>query len=332
MLVGETRSESLEVEIGVPQGSILGPILFVLYTKELQEIANIYNLNIHLFADDTQIYVSFDEDNFDDVLGRLQRCFKHIQWWMGENFLKLNPSKTEVLVLTNKADKSPTPEDLCLDPDEENFKVAETARNLGIWFDSQLSMSEHISRTVRACWAQLSNLWRIGNRLNRQTKIQLVHTLIHSRLDYGNALLKQATKKDINRLQKVQNSAVRFVNNHRKRRGVTKLRKDLHFLPVSFRIDFKILLLTYKCVNGLAPQYLKDLIVPRKQKRCSLRCDSDPTLLERNFSTRYRQTSAAFSVSAPKLWNDLPRSVREATTVETFKTRLKTHMFKLAYE
>ena len=251
---------------------------------------------------------------------------------MGENFLKLNPSKTEVLVLTNRVDKSTNPEVLCLDPDEEDFGVAESARNLGIGFDSQLSMSEHISRTVRACWAQLSNLWRIGNRLNRQTKIQLVHTLIHSRLDYGNALLKQATKKDINRLQKVQNSAVRFINNHRRRRGVTKLRKALHFLPVSFRIDFKILLLTYKCINGLAPPYLKDLIVTKKPTGQNLRCDSDPTLLERNFSSKYLRTSAAFSISAPKLWNELPRNIREATSVEVFKTRLKTHLFKLAYE
>ena len=251
---------------------------------------------------------------------------------MGENFLKLNPSKTEVLVLTNKADKSPIPETLSLDPDEEDFKVAETARNLGIWFDSKLSMSEHISRTVRACWAQLSNLWRIGSRLTRQTKIQLVHTLIHSRLDYGNALLKQATKEDINRLQKVQNSAVRFINNHKRRRGVTKLRRELHFLPVNARIDFKILLLTYKCINGLAPSYLRDLITPRKQTGHNLRKDNDPTLLEKTFSSKYRHTRAAFSLNAPKLWNGLPRGIRESSTVEMFKTRLKTHLFRLAYE
>ena len=332
VLLENNRSDTLEVEIGVPQGSILGPVLFVLYTRDLQDIARVYDLNIHLFADDTQIYVSFDESNTDDVFRRLQRCFKHIQWWMGENFLKLNPSKTEVLVLTNKADKSPIPETLSLDPDEEDFKVAETARNLGIWFDSKLSMSEHISRTVRACWAQLSNLWRIGSRLTRQTKIQLVHTLIHSRLDYGNALLKQATKEDINRLQKVQNSAVRFINNHKRRRGVTKLRRELHFLPVNARIDFKILLLTYKCINGLAPPYLRDLITPRKQTGHNLRKDNDPTLLEKTFSSKYRHTRAAFSLNAPKLWNGLPRGIRESSTVEMFKTRLKTHLFRLAYE
>ena len=205
-------------------------------------------------------------------------------------------------------------------------------RNLGIWFDSQMSMSEHISRTIRGCWAQLSNLWRIGSRLNRKMKIQLVHSLIHSRLDYGNALLKGASKKDLNRLQKVQNSAVRFINNHKRRRGVTAMRQALHFLPVPYRIDFKILLLTYKCINGVAPPYLQELIQPRVAGGKKLRKDGDKTLLSRNFSTKYRSTEAAFSVCAPRLWNTLPRDLREASSVESFKIGLKTHLFRLAYE
>eukprot|EP00116_Pleurobrachia_bachei_P011568 sb/3471830/ len=97
-------------------------------------------------------------------------------------------------------------------------------------------------------------------------------------------------------LRKVQNSAVRFINNHRRRLGVTKLRRELHFLPVDARIDFKILLLTYKCINGLAPLYLQDLITPRTQTGRNLRNDNDLTLLVRSFSFNYRQTSAAFSI------------------------------------
>ena len=86
------------------------------------------------------------------------------------------------------------------------------------------------------------------------------------------------------------------------------------------------------CINGLAPPYLQDLITARKQTGRNLRNDNDLTLLEKNFSSKYRQTSAAFSINAPKLWNGLPRNIRESSTVEMFKTRLKTHLFRLAYE
>ena len=331
LLQGE-RSEMLDIDIGVPQGSILGPILFVLYTKDLQDIAKLYGLEIHLFADDTQLFIRFDRRSLAGVTQQIQDCLSHIKWWMSVNYLKLNPDKTEVLILNNRADKTPNLHTFQLDPSNEPFGVSSVVRNLGIWFDSQMSMSEHISRTIRGCWAQLSNLWRIGSRLNRKMKIQLVHSLIHSRLDYGNALLKGASKKDLNRLQKVQNSAVRFINNHKRRRGVTAMRQALHFLPVPYRIDFKILLLTYKCINGVAPPYLQELIQPRVAGGKKLRKDGDKTLLSRNFSTKYRSTEAAFSVCAPRLWNTLPRDLREASSVESFKIGLKTHLFRLAYE
>eukprot|EP00116_Pleurobrachia_bachei_P002499 sb/3462761/ len=97
--IGSTESSSNPIEIGVPQGSILGPLLFILYTKDLEKIAALYGLSRHMYADDSQLYISFLPDSIADVIDRLQKCVAHIRVWMAHNMLKLNPDKTEGLIL-----------------------------------------------------------------------------------------------------------------------------------------------------------------------------------------------------------------------------------------
>ena len=335
VMVDGERSSSIDVDIGVPQGSILGPLLFIMYTRELQAIAEMYGLYIHLFADDTQIYTEFNTGTYDAVVTNLQKCFSHIQSWMKDNYLKLNAGKTEVIILQNSNDDTPGPRDVQLQPDKEALvpvsKAAVTpatsARNLGIWFDPLLSMGDNISNIVKACNIQMVDLWRIGNKLAKPLKIQLVHSLIHSRLDYGNALLYGAVGKDLDRLQKIQNSATRFIYGTKKWRGVTQMRKELHFLPVRSRINFRICLLTYKALHGLAPPYLMDLISTRPQDHHPLR---DSTKLHLPKHT-YTSTEKAFSICAPIVWNELPRKLRESESLPVFKTLLKTYLFNLAY-
>ena len=284
-----------------------------------------------MFADDTQLYIEFDEESKDKIIEDIQKCFQHIRWWMKDNHLKLNAGKTEVLILNNKSDKIPNPADIALDPDECAVEPSTSVRNLGIWFDSTSSMSAHVSKVIQSCYYQLTNLWRIRKRLTKELRVQLVHSLIHSRLDYGNAHLYGLKQRDLQRLQKVQNCATRFVFGSRGRSGVSKLRKQLHFLPIEQRIVFKICLLAFKCLRGLAPPYLAEQLSFRKLKPRQLRLDADRTLLEKPFKTKYRSTESAFSVCAPKLWNSLPREIRETETLDLFKTSLKTHLFGIAY-
>ena len=330
--IGEENSPSIEIDIGVPQGSILGPILFIMYTRELQDIAGIYGLQVHMYADDTQLYVSFNRKDQDIIFENVQKCMQHIKWWMKTNYLKLNAGKTEVLFINNKADKTPNPMSILLqENDDQPTEPSTEARNLGIWFDQTLSMSSHVSRIIQSCWSQLANLWRIRKGLSVELKTQLVHALVHSRLDFGNALLVGLSKRDLQRLQKVQNSATRFICGSKGRRGVTEMRMKLHFLPVEQRIEFKICLLVYKCLHGLVPDYLSEMITRRQPKTRKVRLDEDQTLLERRHDHKYLSTQKAFSVCAPKIWNKLPRNLREATSLEMFKTMLKSYLFAIAY-
>ena len=337
--IGESQSCEVEVSIGVPQGSILGPLLFILFTKDLEKIAARNNVRIHLYADDSQLYASFTDDNWVQCEGQLRKCFADVERWMASSFLKLNPSKTELLFISSKCDRSSNPiahdESLTLGGGScsasVNITPSQQARNLGVIFDQKLTMKSHISKIVKDCNLSLMNLRRIGDKLTMKHKIQLVHSLIHSRIDYCNGLLIGADKSDLNRLQMVQNAATRFVFGRWKRRGVTELRAQLHFLPVEARIEFKICLMVFKSLNNLAPSYLANLIQTRKPKGRSLRHDEDGSLLEKDFSTKLKSSQQAFQVCGPKLWNVLPVEIRNCSDEVIFKSRLKTHLYERFY-
>ena len=170
-------------------------------------------------------------------------------------------------------------------------------------------MSDQISSVVQACNIQIRNLWFIASKLSFSLKIQLVYALVLSRLDYCNSMYHGISLKDLGKLQKVQNSAVRFIFGRGKKTHTTQLLKKVHFLPVKYRIDFKIALLTYKCLNNLAPEYLKELVIPRKQGVKSVRLDNDYFILDYPASPNYVSTNKAFSYCSAKVFNSLPCQV-----------------------
>ena len=127
----------------------------------------------------------------------------------------------------------------------------------------------------------------------------------------------------------IQNQAARVISRKKRSDHITQTLKDLHWLPIKFRADYKFLLFAYKSQHSVAPVYLSDLLSAYIPPR-SLRSEQQLRLEQpRTKSSRYGER--AFSVAAPRLWNGLPVDVKEADTLESFKMRLKTHLFKIAY-
>ncbi|XP_072556687.1 uncharacterized protein [Paramormyrops kingsleyae] len=237
----------------------------------------------------------------------------------------LNTEKTEVLVIGPKAARNKF-HHLSISglPTQPNTVV----RNLGLLVDSDLCFDAHIRSITRTAFYHLRNIAKLRKMLSLRDAEKLIHAFVTTRLDYCNALLSGCPSGSLNKLQLVQNAAARVLTNTKKFDHITPVLSSLHWLPVKSRIDYKILLLTYKALNGLAPDYLNNLLTTYNPRRL-LRSQGAGYLLPR--VERSTAGCRAFSYRAPQLWNGLPPDVRVSGSLSIFKSRLKTHLFSLAY-
>ena len=318
---------------GVPQGSILGPILFLLYISEIERIAKFYGLKLHMFADDMQLYISFQRSHISSSISNIEHCLRHIKLWMSSNFLKINEDKTKFLVISPKNNNCNMFTDLCISFGGSIIEPSPTATNLGVTLDSSMTMCSYINSITSKGYFYLHNFYRVADKLTYTLKVQLVTTYILPLLDYNNILLFSATTLYRTKLQKLLNNAVRFIFNmsdkRMRRKSISPYLKKLHILPIESRIIYKLCLLVYKSVNGLAPKYLSDLIEP-KISYAELRSSNDFFCLDYKLPhSMYGEH--AYSYIAPYYWNKLPLNLRMAPSVEVFKTSLKTHLFSIAF-
>ena len=174
----------------------------------------------------------------------------------------------------------------------------------------------------------LRNIRCIRSFMDDDTTKILINSLVTARLDYCNSLLSGLSQTYLTKLQKIQNNAARVITRKNKYDKITETLHDLHWLPMRERIDFKILCIVYKCLNNSAPEYIQKLINSYSRPR-TLRSNSCNYLDIPRSSTRFGDK--AFSVYAPKLWNDLNEQCRKAVNYESFRKHLKTFLFRRAF-
>ena len=322
--VANDCSSKHKLACGVPQGSVLGPILYSMYTAPIADVIKRHGMGFHFYADDTQLYMSFNPVDVLQSKSLIERCIQDVQQWMVVNKLKLNGDKTELLVLTARHRPPPPLDSILIGADI--IEASKSAKNIGVWLDSVLSMDVQINNICKTAFFHLRNIAKIRKFLSYRQCEVLIHAFISSKLDHCNALLSGLQKSQVKRLQYVQNSAARLLTSTSRYEHVTPVLRSLHWLPVSARIDFKILLLVFKVLNGLGPLYLCELLEPYIPNR-NLRSSRKKLLMvpKCNLKTYgYR----AFSHRAPTLWNALPDDIRQVDHIQTFKSKLKTHLFR----
>lgn len=326
-------SQPRDLPCGVPQGSCLGPLLFTLYISGLAAIIEKHLPVGSFYADDSQLYLSFkpDENTEEDkALNAMELCVNDIRKWTLQNKLKLNDGKTEFLLIGTRQQLAKVRLDH-INIGNIEVQTSPVARDLGVWFDSLLNMETHVKKISKTSFYYLYNLRRIRKYLSRDVVEKLVHAFITSRLDYCNSLLFGMPGCLISKIQRIQNAAARLVTNSSKYDHITPILYDLHWLPVEYRIQFKILIMAFKCIHGTAPIYLQELISIKGKGRYATRSNQGLLLSVPPIKSKSTLGDRSFTVGAPKLWNRLPLAIRESESIDIFKSLLKTHLFKLAY-
>lgn len=323
--INNTFSDKKQLKFGVPQGSILGPILYSLYVKDIEEIALYHNVKIHVYADDVVMYTNCNE------ISNLKECLCKVMQWTSENFLKLNKSKTQLLCLSPRTYKFGKPSYIHLMG--EDIMVNNKAKYLGVWLDENLTMTRQVNNVCAQGYVMLKNLWKISSKVtDRKLRTQLVHSCILSKINFCSALYNSLPKRELDKLDKLLKAGTRFIFNiygFQSWQHMTPYLQQLHFLPITYRTKFKISLMVYKCFNNQAPDYLKCLLIPRINEHSrETRKDNDITWLNKHPIENVVYKCRSFRHIAPDIWDKLSFIIRDSPTIDTFKTRLKTFYFE----
>ena len=324
-------SDAVPLQYGVPQGSLLGPVLFTIYTSSLASILDAHGVKYHFYADDTQFYIQIE--NVGDVKEKMVALISDIRRWMSDRKLKLNDGKTEMIIVHGSNRSFRTEDFGTIVVNGCDLAPLGSIRNLGIIFDESLNFKQHICMLVKSCNYHLRNICAIRKFLDRDSVVTLIHSFVLSRVDYCNCLYNHLPRYLLKKLQSIINRAARVVFSLPSRTPTTPYLIELHWLPVTARIAFKLCLLAYKALKFGEPNYLVELLTLQDRDfDMSLRSDSDPYRLcepravgERSFADR------SFSFTAPRLYNRLPPEIKQLETIDSFKKQLKTYLFMRAY-
>jgi Reverse transcriptase (RNA-dependent DNA polymerase) len=323
VIFNEISSNWVNVLNGVPQGSILGPLLFSIYTRKLPTIFKY--LKCYMFADDTQLLISYKIDEVDDIIMKINDELQLLQIWCENMHLKLNPKKCTHLIIGSKSnllklENKSLPEIKIFDniiPREKNI------RNLGLNFDENMSWDIHINNIIKSCFLTLKQFYHYKNFFSKNVKIILINSLILPKFDYCDVVFIHINENLKNKLQKMQNRCIRFIYNRKKFDHISSCYKELNWLKLDKRRELHLGCLIYKIKQNKTPVYLYNMLSESSnihnyntRTKCSLP------------SVNNDYGKKMFKFFGPQFWNSIPQTIRDENNFYKFKSKYATFLFK----
>lgn len=320
--IHSTLSEPLPIVCGVPQGSILGPLLFSIYTNDLSSAPQ--NCSVQSYVDDTKLVISFKMKDTVNAFADLRVDLHRIGQWCSNNHLLLNPSKTKLMVFGSRQMHSR------LDTPSLTFMGRElvpehTAKDLGVILDKNLTYDEHITKTVSSCMSCLGQISRTKHVFDKCTLLTIINTLVFSKLFYCSNVWANTSKSNINKLQGIQNFAARIATSTHKYDHITPVLKELKWLPVATQLYFRSAIMAYKCLTSRVPEYLSSQF--SKRGEISGRATRSSQMLN---IPLFKSASGqrTFYYRTVSIWNSMDSSLKTLEKVSAFKFYLKRKLIK----
>ena len=301
------------IRAGVPQGSILGPLLFLLY---INDIVNDIGSNIRLFADDTSLFIIVE--NPVTAAASLNTDLDRISQWAATWLVSFNPSKTESLLVSRKINKHHHPPLFMKDC---QITEVESHKHLGLYLSNDCTWHEHINYIKEKAWYRINILRKLKLNLDRKSLETIYLTFIRPLLEYGDIIWDNCTQQEKTELDKIQNEAARIATGATKLVSIEALYKEIGWETLEQRRNNHKLTLFYKMMNSFTPSYLTSL-VPQPVSNLSRYNLRNSTDLQ-SINARTKQYYHSFLPSAVRAWNNLPVETKQSASLQCFKNYLK---------
>jgi len=317
--IGDTTSSKETITCGVPQGSILGPLLFNIYVNDM---SNAVNCELCLYADDSMLLVS--GNNVKEIETTLETEMKNISKWLESNKLSLHLGKTESILFGSKS-KLKKMSKLNISCNDVQLESKSSVKYLGATIDQNMSGKSMGTNIVQKVNSGLKFLYRKKDFLNLKYRKLLCASLLQCRYDYAFNVYYRGLEKSIKtKLQTAQNKTVRYILGYDNRHHLTvNDLKKVKYLDVERRIEYLSLNLMFKVYTNTAPSYLCEFKKVSDVHSHNTR-SSDLSFVIPHVNTH---GGLSFMYNGAKLWNKLPGSVKTSSSKEIFKSRCKDYLF-----
>ena len=324
--VATSQGESSWSEVfnGVPQGSVLGPLLFTVLVSDLRDA--IKRGRYHMYADDTQLYYSCKSENANATIEKINSDLCRISDYSKKNCLKLNVEKSKFIIIGSRQNLKKL-KNIQLDSIKIDNDVIEReyeAKDLGVTLDEELTWTRHVNLSIANAYGKLKQGFRFKNFLNESTKFKMTETYILSQFNYADIILQNLSEQLQNKIQKLQNSCVRFTFGLRKYDHISAFIKNKKILNMKNRRLLHSLTLMFRIKNNEAPMYLCDRIKSHTDTHEHFtrnRFNIDPPF------ARTKLRSMSFFVYISKQFNELGKNIDiRNISISTFKLRCRNYL------